>query len=56
MSSPDPRYPTIGSPEYSNTASAQEKILKATLKVIADFKEEVNNSLKESKDKKIGEN
>lgn len=43
MSPPEPSYPTTASPEYSNTAEAQEDDLKPnSMKAIEDLKEETN--------------
>lgn len=45
---PDPSSPTIASPEYYNTAKAQENNPKSNLvKIIEAFKEEINKSFKE---------
>jgi hypothetical protein len=44
---PKPRYPTTTSNGYTNTTKAQEDNLKTNvLKMIEDFKEEMNESLK----------
>ena len=48
MSSPDPSYPTIASPKYSNTTEAQENDLETNLmKMIEVLKEEMNKPFKE---------
>lgn len=48
MSPPELSYPTTASPEYSNTAKAEENYLKTNvMKMIVILKEEVNKSLKE---------
>jgi hypothetical protein len=44
-------YLTTKSPEYSNTAEALENNIKSNLtKMIEDFKEEINKSLKETQE------
>lgn len=49
MSSPDPSYPTIASPKYSNTTEAQENDLETNLmKMIEVLKEEMNKCLEAS--------
>ena len=54
MSPPKPRNPTIASPDYFNTAEAQENDLKTNfMKMINVLKEKMNKSFKEIKEKKI---
>jgi hypothetical protein len=44
----EPNYPTIASPEYSNTAETQQNDLKTNfINTIELFKQEMNKSLKE---------
>ena len=48
MAPPEPSSLTVAIPAYPNTPKAQEKGLKLNLiKMIEDFKEETNKSLKE---------
>ena len=45
---PEPTYPAIASPEYSNPVKALEDDLKSNLvKIIEAFKKEMNESLNE---------
>jgi gas vesicle protein len=48
LASSEPSSPTIASPGYSNTSEKQDLDLKSHLmKMIEDFKKDINNSLKE---------
>jgi hypothetical protein len=47
----EPNSPMTASPEYTNTPEHQESVLKSYLMRIVDsFKEDINNSLKETQE------
>lgn len=54
MLPPESSHPTAASPKYSNTEEAQENDLKINFMIMTEIlKEEMKNSLKETKEKTI---